>query len=189
MTHTRRLILLLTALLSVLPLSGQPRTREFRTLCDTLAARLKRRTTVDYRLSVSKVQVSGKTLNLTFNNNLSYFPWHEQDVTWFREELGKEWTWKDYSPGKILTNKYELEELATPALGSNGKPSADYAFKTDDPRQTQARFIERVDARRWLKGLNDRYIMVWQSHGRYYDEAQDEWIWQRAPIHRTIEEM
>ena len=189
MTHTRRLILLLTALLSVLPLSGQPRTREFRTLCDTLAARLKRRTTVDYRLSVSKVQASGKKLNLTFNNNLSYFPWHEQDVAWVRKELEKEWTWKDYTPGKIITNKYELEELATPVLGADGKPSADYAFKTDDPRQVQARFIERVDGRRWLKGLNDRYIMVWQSHGRYYDEESDEWIWQRAPIHRTVEDM
>ena len=189
MTRSRRLLLILAGLLSVLPLSGQPRTRDFRTICDTLAARLKRRTTVDYRVSVSKVQVSGKTLDLTFNNNLSYFPWHDNDVTWFREELEKEWKWKDYTPGKILTNRYELEELATPVLGANGKPSADYAFKTDDPRQTQARFIERVDGRRWLKGLNDRYIMVWQSHGRYYDEAQDEWIWQRAPIHRTVEDM
>ena len=188
MTRFRRIILLLAGLLSVLPLSGQPRARDFRTLCDTLSARLKRRTTVDYKLSVSKVQAKGKTLNLTFNNNLSYFPWHEQDVTWFREQLKKEWTWKDYTPGKILTNKYELEELATPVLGSDGKPS-DYAFKTDDPRQVQARFIERVDGRRWLKGLNDRYIMVWQSHGRYYDEEQDEWIWQRAPIHRTVEDM
>ena len=188
MTRFRRIILLLAGLLAVLPLSGQPRARDFRTLCDTLSARLKRRTTVDYRLSVSKVQAKGKTLNLTFNNNLSYFPWHEQDVTWFREQLKKEWTWKDYTPGKILTNKYELEELTTPVLGSDGKPS-DYAFKSDDPRQVQARFIERVDGRRWLKGLNDRYIMVWQSHGRYYDEEQDEWIWQRAPIHRTVEDM
>ena len=113
MTRFRRIILLLAGLLAVLPLSGQPRARDFRTLCDTLSARLKRRTTVDYRLSVSKVQAKGKTLNLTFNNNLSYFPWHEQDVTWFREQLKKEWTWKDYTPGKILTNKYELEELTT----------------------------------------------------------------------------
>jgi N-acetylmuramoyl-L-alanine amidase len=189
MTRSRRLILILAGLLSVLPLSGQPpRARDFRTVCDTLAARLKRRTTVDYGLSVTKVQVNGSKLDLTFSNNLSYFPWHEKDVTWFRRELEKEWSWKDYTPGKILTNRYELEELATPVLGSDGKPS-DYAFRSADPRQTQARFIERVDARRWLKGLNDRYIMVWQSHGRYYDEGQDEWIWQRAPIHRTVEDM
>ena len=185
----RRLSLLLAGLLSVLPLSGQaPRVRDFRTVCDTLAARLKRRTTVDYRLSVSKIEVTGSTLDLTFNNNLSYFPWHAKDVEWFRGQLEKEWKWKDYTPGKIITNKYELEELATPVLGADGKPS-DYAFKADDPREVRSRFIERVDARRWLKGLNDRYIVLWQSHGRYYDEAQDEWIWQRAPIHRTVEDM
>ncbi len=188
--RTRRLILLLAGLLAVLPAGAQaPRARDFRTICDTLQARLKRRTTVDYRLSVSRVTVSGKKLNLTFNNNLSYFPWHENDVTWFRAELEKEWKWKDYGLGLIQTNRYELGELATPVLGSDGNPSADYSFKIKDPRQTQARFIERTGARRWLKGLNDRYIVLWQSHGRYYDEEQDAWIWQRAPIHRTVEDM
>ena len=186
----RRLILLLAGLLAVLPVGAQaPRARDFRTICDTLAARLQRRTSVDYRLSVSRVTVNGKNLNLTFNNNLSYFPWHDEDVTWFRAQLEKEWKWKDYGLGLIQTNRYELGELATPVLGSSGNPSADYSFKTKDPRQTQARFIERTGARRWLKGLNDRYIVIWQSHGRYYDEEQDAWIWQRAPLHRTVEDM
>ena len=187
---SRRILLLLAGLLAALPLSAQaPRARDFRTICDTLEARLKRRTTVDYQLNVSRVAVSGKQLNLTFNNNLSYFPWHSADVTWFRAELQKEWKWKDYSLGRILTNKYELSELAVPVLGSDGQPSADYAFKARDPRQTEARFIERTGARRWLQGLNDRYIVLWQSHGRYYDEEQDAWIWQRAPMHRTVEDM
>ena len=187
---SRRFLLLLAGLLAVLPLSAQaPRARDFRTICDTLEARLKRRTTVDYQLSVSRVSVSGKKLNLTFNNNLSYFPWHSEDVRWFRAELEKEWKWKDYGLGLIQTNRYELGELATPVLGSDGQPSADYAHKTRDPRQTEARFIERIGARRWLQGLNDRYIVLWQSHGRYYDEEQDAWIWQRAPMHRTVEDM
>ena len=187
---SRRILLLLAGLLATLPLSAQaPRARDFRTICDTLEARLKRRTTVDYQLNVSRVAVSGKQLNLTFNNNLSYFPWHSADVTWFRAELQKEWKWKDYSLGRILTNKYELSELAVPVLGSDGQPSADYAFKARDPRQTEARFIERTGARRWLQGLNDRYIVLWQSHGRYYDEEQDAWLWQRAPMHRTVEDM
>ena len=133
----RRLILLLAGLLAMLPAGAQaPRARDFRTICDTLQARLKRRTTVDYALSVSRVTVSGKKLNLTFNNNLSYFPWHTQDVTWFRAQLEKEWKWKDYELGLIQTNRYELGELATPVLGSDGNPSADYSFKTKDPRQT-----------------------------------------------------
>ncbi len=180
---------LLTVFLTVLPAAAQaPRIRDLRPICDTLTARLHRRTTVDYRVTATKIKVSGNKLDITFNNNLSYFPWHEADVAWFRQQLEKEWRWKDYQPGRIITNRYELEELATPVLGSNGKPSG-YALSTEDPRQTQARFIERVGARRWLKGLNDRYIVLWQSHGRYFNDADSLWSWQRACIHRTVEDM
>ena len=186
---TRKPLLLLFGLLLALPVDGQvPRTRDFRVVCDTLSARLKRRTTVDYRISVSKIEPQGNTLDITFNNNLSYFPWHASDVEWFRTQLNKEWKWKEYTPGKLITNHYELEELATPVLGSNGRPS-NYEFSSDDPRQGHARFIEQVGARRWTKGLSDRYIVVWQSHGRYYDEESDNWIWQRACLHRTVEDM
>ncbi len=186
----RRLPALILSLLLVLPAAAQtvPRTREFRPLCDTLAARLKRRTSVDFRLSVSKVTRNGNALDLGFNANLSYFPWHSEDVQWFREQLAKEWSFKDFTPGKIETNGYELDELVTPQLTSDGKPYR-YAFSVEDPRRNQPRFISRVGARRFPKGMDDRYIVLWQSHGRYYDEASDMWIWQRAPLFRTIEDM
>ncbi|MCR5352647.1 MAG: xanthan lyase [Bacteroidales bacterium] len=183
------LLALLILLLSFQPLGAQvPRVRDFRTLNDTLSARLLRRTTVDYHVAVTRVRVKGDKLDLTFNNNLSYYPWHEADVAWFRQQLEKEWRWKDYTPGRILTNRYNLEDLVTPILGASGQPSG-YALGGEDPRETEARFIEQVGARRWLKGLNDRYIVLWQSHGRYYDESQDLWTWQRAAVHRTVEDM
>ena len=187
---TRHLPALLLSLLLALPVSGQtvPRTRDFRTICDTLGARLERRTSVHQRISVTKVTQSGSTLDLTFNADLSYYPWHTADVEWFRAELNKEWTFKDFTPGKLITNRYELDELATPTLGSDGKPS-DYVHKTDDPRQSRPRFIEQVGARSFPKGLSDRYIVLWQSHGYYYDEGMDLWTWQRACLHRTVEDM
>ena len=187
---TRRLPAILLGLLLALPLSGQtvPRTRDFRVLCDTLSARLERRTTVHQRLSVTKVTRAGNALDLTFNADLSYYPWHSADVSWFRSELQKEWKFDGFTPGKILTNRYELEELATPILRADGKPSA-YAHSAKDPRQAQPRFIEEVGARKFPKGMDDRYIVLWQSHGRYYDEGLDLWTWQRACIHRTVEDM
>jgi len=111
----RRLPALLLSLMLVLPAAGQtvPRTRDFRPLCDTLAARLKRRTTVDFRLSVSRIRRNGSELDLTFNANLSYFPWHDDDVQWFREQLRGEWSFQGFTPGRIRTNGYELDELVT----------------------------------------------------------------------------
>ena len=186
----RRFPALLLCLLILLPARGQnvPRARDFRTICDTLGARLERRTSVHQRLSVTKVAQSGKALDLTFNADLSYYPWHTADVEWFRGQLAKEWKFDGFTPGKIITNHYSLEELATPTLRADGKPS-DYIHKTDDPREARSRFIEQVGARTFPKGLSDRYIVLWQSHGRYYDESMDIWTWQRACIHRTVEDM
>lgn len=186
----RRLTVLLLGLSLALPAGGQtvPRTRDFRTICDTLAGRLERRTSVNNRISVTKVARSGDRLDLTFNAELSYYPWHDSDVEWFRAQLEQEWRFDGFRPGRIFTNRYELGELATPVLHNDGQPS-DYAFSTDDPRQTAPRFIEETGARRFPKGMTDRYIALWQSHGRYYDEAQDIWTWQRACLFRTVEDM
>lgn len=35
------------------------------------------------------------------------------------------------------------------------------------------------------KGLNNRHLTVWASHGRYYDNTKDQWIWQR-PIYSAL---
>ena len=185
-----RLSFLLLSLLLALPAGGQtaPRARDFRVICDTLSRRLERRTSVHNRFSVSKVAQNGKALDLTFSADLSNYPWHSADVQWFREQLQQEWKFDGFTPGRILTNRYELEELATPVLRADGKPS-DYAFSTDDPRESTPRFITEVGARRYPKGMTDRYISLWQSHGRYYDETMDIWTWQRACLFRTVEDM
>ena len=186
----RSYALFLLALSLVLPASGQtpPRARDFRTICDTLGARLERRTSVHNRISVTQVARNGNALDLTFNADLSYYPWHSDDVAWFREQLQQEWKFDGFRPGRILTNRYRLEDLATPVLGADGQPS-DYAFSTADPREAAPRFIREVGARRFPKGMTDRYIALWQSHGRYYDERLDLWTWQRACLFRTVEDM
>lgn len=186
---TRRLPVLL-GLLFALSAGGQtvPRARDFRTICDTLSCRLERRTSVHGAISVTRVTRNGDALDLTFNADLSYYPWHADDIAWFRAQLAQEWTFSPFRPGRILTNHYELGELATPELRADGNPS-DYAFSTGDPRQPAPRFIEEAGARRFPKGMTDRYIALWQSHGRYYDETQDIWTWQRACLFRTVEDM
>ena len=174
MTLRRRLPALLLGLLLILPAAGQtvPRTREFRTLCDTLSARLKRRTTVDFRLSVSKVAREGNALDLTFNNNLSYFPWHSDDVEWFREQLTKEWSFKDFTPGKIESNGYELDELVTPKLTSDGKPyiitqPTDYTGKVSEyegPRAEAAGgVLTRYATFKVYAGGEDLQYQWWQK--------------------------
>lgn len=40
-----------------------------------------------------------------------------------------------------------------------------------------------------LNGLNGRTIALWNSHGAYYNEDKDRWIFQRAPLNTTVEDV
>ena len=39
------------------------------------------------------------------------------------------------------------------------------------------------------KGLDNRVIAVWQSHGKYYDQGQTQWRWQRPRLFGTVEDL
>lgn len=39
------------------------------------------------------------------------------------------------------------------------------------------------------KGLRNRHIALWQSHGRYFNNTADEWRWQRPRLWETVEDL
>lgn len=39
------------------------------------------------------------------------------------------------------------------------------------------------------KGLDNRVIALWQSHGKYYDQGQQCWKWQRPRLFSTVEDL
>jgi hypothetical protein len=39
------------------------------------------------------------------------------------------------------------------------------------------------------KDLQDKHIALWPSHGIYYNKDRDQWIWQRATIWTTVEDL
>jgi len=40
-----------------------------------------------------------------------------------------------------------------------------------------------------VDGLQNRYIALWQSHGKYYDQKQARWSWQRARVFQVVEDL
>lgn len=50
--------------------------------------------------------------------------------------------------------------------------------------------IEVPGADDWTEaGLRDRTIALWPSHGAYFNHAQDMWMWQRATMWTTVEDV
>ena len=39
------------------------------------------------------------------------------------------------------------------------------------------------------KGLDGKHIALWGSHGRYYNQQQQTWLWQRAKLWTTVEDL
>lgn len=149
-----------------------------------LSARLK--VYLKSQLNLKEIRTrSGKT-SLYFNETLSYYPWRSESVSWFRLRV------KELIPGlnvtNIYSNGYELSELILPPYSRDGKPNQ-YSLSIKDPNADKDLFIERLDQPQWSHGLSGRNIVLWQSHGRYFNENQGVWTWQRVSMHRTTEDM
>ena len=38
-------------------------------------------------------------------------------------------------------------------------------------------------------GLQSRHIALWQSHGKYFDQKSDRWVWQRPRVFQVVEDL
>lgn len=184
----RRLIISVMVCLMALPASaGVPRATEFKTVCDTLTARCNRRFNVHSSVRLEKVLVRGGALDLYFNRSLVDYPWRAEDVLWFVSQLKTEsgGLLQGSTLGSCRAGGCNLDELVCPSPGNNGKPAR---FNYSEKNPGGMPLVWRVHSRKISKGLWGRHIALWQSHGLYYNADQDIWRWQRAPLHRTVED-
>ena len=188
----KRLIILLAAASALChTLTAAPGARDLAPMCDSLETWLQQRTGVKEEFSLTRVRSRSGTLDLYFSAGLSYYPWHSADVGWARSVMDGFIREEDPACrlGRVYTNRYELSDLILPSVGNSGWPSG-YSRAISDPRERDScALVHRIGAIPFPDGLDGRYIALWQSHGKYYDEATGEWIWQRAPLHHTVEDM
>ena len=186
----KRRLLISVLMLMALPLFGQgvPRAADFAVVCDTLTARCNRHFGVISRVTLERVMLVEDKLDCIFSRNLADYPWHKEDVEWFASEFSKEAepSLRGHSPGRFFTIGGTLEDLSTPVLTRNGK-SPEFGYTVANTPRIP--LVRRTLAQRISKGLSGRHIALWQSHGLYYNEEQDIWRWQRATLHRTVEDM
>ena len=165
-----------------------PKAADFSVVCDTLTARCNRRFLVRSRVTLEKVYLNNGSLDLYFNRTLADYPWHKEDIIWFLSEFNAESAalLGEYTVGACMAAGGRLEELETPVLTRDGKsPEYRHSVKVD----SRLPLVRRYGARQYSSGLSGKHIVLWQSHGLYFNESQDQWRWQRATLHRTVEDM
>ena len=188
----KRLSAIATILISFCISAGAQGTigKDFMPACDSLDAMIKERHSINHgQLKIKSIMKRGDVLDFYFTESLGDFPWRKGDTKWFRAELRKLFPekYRGYSIGIIYSKQTKLEDLPTPALHFAGKPVRS-GNTTSAPAGPYGP-VKELGAMDFSKGLSDRTIAVWQSHGRYFDQGTGRWIWQRPCLFQTVEDM
>ena len=129
------------------------------------------------RVKVKQVRVNGSNITVRTNGVLGGVVFTPSELTAMRKQVS---LWVLGHPrGKvsIYTNKYELSELIPDRLQRRKSKYPHYDWATP------------TTANPTKGALADRRIALWASHGTYYNHAREGWIWQRATLWNTVEDL
>ncbi len=128
-----------------------------------------------------------RRITITANSNLAYQPFTPKSVD------------KLYSDIKgVLPAQYKSYTLC---IYSDEKPVEELIPNILRSKKDKSRLSLHIDYKGepWVsntsrqyevtKGLQNRHIVVWQSHGRYYMNDKDKWGWQRPNLFCTNEDL
>ncbi|MBE6250529.1 MAG: xanthan lyase [Bacteroidales bacterium] len=162
---------------------------DFAPVCDSLSIRVSEMTGVEGELKLKTIMKRKTSLDFYFNESLGDFPWNRQNVKRFRSALHSLFPerYRNYKVGEIYSRNVDLDKLAMPPLTNDGNPPTNrHRVNNQNGKNT---LVTRLDIASPSKGLTGRHIALWQSHGRYYDQGEDRWKWQRPCLFQTCEDM
>lgn len=133
------------------------------------------------KVSVKRVRTSGRTARIYTCKTLSSLSLSPDELKDLRRRVSR--LVFDTAGGdiQIYTDGYEIGELVTMRYKSMPRVHVPNAVQplvknTDLPYQAP-------------DGLDGRHIALWGSHGWYYNNQIDRWLWQRARLWTTVEDL
>lgn len=115
---------------------------------------------------------------------LAYYPMRNETIEHLyevvREELPKEF--KEYEL-KLFADGCAVEKLV-PQYYSDERDGGSFTNKATKPLVTRLSSKSQP-----TRGLRNRHIALWQSHGRYFNNTTGEWSWQRSRLWETVEDL
>ncbi len=141
------------------------------------------------RIQVDSVSVlrDKKEIRLYFNDVLSYIPLREKIIEKAKKSLKKKFGfWLRHYDIKLYSKGKQIQEYV-PNIYRNLIPVDSSRFIGFCPKTNP--IIEKKYAISPTKGLLNRNLAIWHSHGRYYEAKLDRWEWQRARLQSTVEDI
>jgi len=128
-----------------------------------------------------------KEIQLYFNKTLSYIPVRENIILEAKSSLKKRFGWwlRKYHTN-IYTDGKELSELIPNIYRQNTKIDTSRFLNS---KNNKSSIVSHSYPLKPIKGLINRNLAIWHSHGKYYEAKLDRWEWQRARLHSTVEDI
>ena len=135
------------------------------------------------KVAVNRVRVRNQQIFVYTNATLSHISFTPQEVRDIRLLVSQLIVGNNQGKVSIYSGDLELGELIT---------------SVHKARSTNMRYtLDQVPA--WVRntslpysapnGLSGKHIALWGSHGRYYHQTMEQWLWQRAKLWTTVEDV
>ncbi|MDE5815515.1 MAG: xanthan lyase, partial [Alistipes sp.] len=134
-------------------------------------------------IRVQSVKISRGQVQIYASPALSYYPFREKNTRALYDSVRAVLP-REYRKARIqlYTDNHEIRELIPLAYHTNLPKKGKYRPITFVNRSERP-LITRLSAlAKPSQGLEGRHIAVWQSHGRYFDQEENRWKWQRAQL-------
>ena len=121
---------------------------------------------------VRKMRVDGNHIVIHTNATLSGVRWTEEKANEIEQKISL-WV-LGHNQGKVqlFTQKTNIRDLITPCA-----------------LHPTTYNIQHTTYNIHHKDLTERHIAIWPSHGLYFNHKRQQWIWQRATLWTTVEDL
>jgi len=133
------------------------------------------------RISEIELNQDQKEIRIELSKYFSFVPFRETNVGQIYSEIRKsiDGDYEDYKL-QVLTLGQPIENLIPNYYRSN-KADWDIARLANVMEKRPKPIVRRVDqTENFTLGLYGSNIALWHSHGWYYNQDLDRWLWQRA---------
>ena len=117
------------------------------------------------KVRVKQMRVSGNNVTLHTNGTLRDFRWTPANVAELKRKVSLWTLGHENGEVTILSKNTNIETLITDCAAG------------------------RYTASGKAKDLTNRHIAIYPSHGLYFNRDRNEWIWQRATLWTTVEDL
>ncbi len=135
------------------------------------------------------IDSSDSTISIEFNKNFAVIPFREENVNeiynYVKNTYGSRFENYNY---KISSMGYPIENLI-PNYFKTDKAKID-SSKIPKGKVDRIPIVQNASKNlKSIKGLSGKNILLWHSHGWYYNNKEKRWMWQRARLFQTVEDV